>query len=148
MGIFWAFFSSQVLVNHSVYSFDGTSASAPAFAALISRLNGLQAERGEPPLGLLNPWLYQAILLGCVGCFLRHGTTKPLLLQPDIFFVGAQPIHNIDSLIINQINPNNKLLIFWKGFLMFSNVGRIAKEKSRQFEGGKSDFDAHVGFQI
>jgi len=51
--------SYPVLVNHSVYSFDGTSASAPAFAALISRLNGLQAERGEPPLGLLNPWLYQ-----------------------------------------------------------------------------------------
>ena len=50
----------EVLVNRSVFSFDGTSASAPALAALISRLNGEQLRRGRPPLGLLNPWLYQA----------------------------------------------------------------------------------------
>ncbi len=70
-------FFSEVLVNRSVYSYDGTSASAPALAALISRLNGLQSERGEPPLGLLNPWLYQATnkkavfcvgIYHCVGC--------------------------------------------------------------------------------
>lgn len=51
--------SYPVLVNKSVFGFDGTSASAPALAALISRLNGLQAQRGQPPLGLLNPWFYQ-----------------------------------------------------------------------------------------
>lgn len=49
-----------MLVNKSVFGFDGTSASAPALAALTSRFNGLQAQRGQPPLGLLNPWFYQA----------------------------------------------------------------------------------------
>lgn len=37
---------------------DGTSASAPVIAAVISRLNAEQLKRGEPPLGFLNPWLY------------------------------------------------------------------------------------------
>jgi len=47
-----------VLVNGSVMLFDGTSASAPAFGAMITLLNTEQLRRGRPPLGLLNPWLY------------------------------------------------------------------------------------------
>ncbi|KAI6247881.1 Tripeptidyl-peptidase sed3 [Erysiphe necator] len=36
----------------------GTSASAPAMAAIIALLNGERIERGQPPLGFLNPLLY------------------------------------------------------------------------------------------
>jgi len=52
--------SYLVLVNGSVISMDGTSASAPALAAMVSLLNSEQIRRGRPPLGLLNPWLYQS----------------------------------------------------------------------------------------
>merc|ERR1712070_1105749 len=38
---------------------DGTSASAPAVASMIALLNAEQMRRGEPPLGFVNPWLYQ-----------------------------------------------------------------------------------------
>jgi len=51
--------SYPTVVNKSVLSFDGTSASAPALAALVSRLNEAQRRAGRPSLGLLNPWLYQ-----------------------------------------------------------------------------------------
>ncbi|CAJ1403332.1 unnamed protein product [Effrenium voratum] len=51
--------SYPVLVNKSAVAFDGTSASAPALAALVSLLNAEQLRRGRPALGLLNPWLYQ-----------------------------------------------------------------------------------------
>lgn len=47
------------IVNGSLYAFDGTSASAPALAALISLLNSRQIRAGRPPLGFLNPWLYK-----------------------------------------------------------------------------------------
>lgn len=50
--------SYPTLINGSLGLFDGTSASAPAFAAMISLLNAEQSRRGQPPLGLLNPWLY------------------------------------------------------------------------------------------
>ncbi|CZT05107.1 related to tripeptidyl-peptidase I [Rhynchosporium agropyri] len=36
----------------------GTSASAPAFAAIISLLNNARLSAGHKPLGFLNPWLY------------------------------------------------------------------------------------------
>lgn len=36
----------------------GTSASAPAFAAIVSLLNNARLSKGLPPLGFLNPWLY------------------------------------------------------------------------------------------
>lgn len=49
-----------VIVNGSIQLFDGTSASAPAFAALVSLLNSEQQRQGRSPLGFLNPWLYQA----------------------------------------------------------------------------------------
>ncbi|KAI0479954.1 subtilisin-like protein [Xylaria cf. heliscus] len=37
---------------------DGTSASAPAFAAVVALLNNARLAAGLPPLGFLNPWLY------------------------------------------------------------------------------------------
>ncbi|KAL4810127.1 peptidase S8/S53 domain-containing protein [Aspergillus unguis] len=36
----------------------GTSASAPVFAAIVSRLNAARLEVDKPRLGFLNPWLY------------------------------------------------------------------------------------------
>ncbi|OJJ99308.1 hypothetical protein ASPACDRAFT_52709 [Aspergillus aculeatus ATCC 16872] len=36
----------------------GTSAAAPVFAAIISRLNAARLEQGKSTLGFLNPWLY------------------------------------------------------------------------------------------
>ncbi|OBT91827.1 vesicle formation at the endoplasmic reticulum [Pseudogymnoascus verrucosus] len=36
----------------------GTSASAPAFAAIVALLNNARTSRHLPPLGFLNPWIY------------------------------------------------------------------------------------------
>jgi tripeptidyl-peptidase-1 len=36
----------------------GTSASTPAFAAMVSLLNEARVQKGRPPLGFLNPMLY------------------------------------------------------------------------------------------
>ncbi|KAB5585212.1 tripeptidyl-peptidase [Coniochaeta sp. 2T2.1] len=36
----------------------GTSASCPTFAGVVALLNAARKSRGEPPLGFLNPWLY------------------------------------------------------------------------------------------
>lgn len=48
-----------VVIGGEVANMDGTSASSPAIAALVALLNAEQKRRGEPPLGFLNPWLYQ-----------------------------------------------------------------------------------------
>ena len=37
----------------------GTSASAPVFAAVVAKLNERRLARGKPPLGFLNPFIYQ-----------------------------------------------------------------------------------------
>ena len=49
----------QFFVDGSLTQNGGTSASAPMFASIIARLNLERAERGMPPMGFLNPWLYQ-----------------------------------------------------------------------------------------
>lgn len=36
----------------------GTSASSPVFAGIVALLNAARKSQGEPPLGFLNPWLY------------------------------------------------------------------------------------------
>lgn len=56
-----------------------SSASAPAFAAIISLLNGARISSGQPPLGFLNPFIYEVgyegltdiVDGGSVGCFGR-----------------------------------------------------------------------------
>lgn len=37
---------------------DGTSASAPTFAAIVALVNDALVAEGKPPMGFLNPWLY------------------------------------------------------------------------------------------
>jgi tripeptidyl-peptidase-1 len=50
----------QVIVSGFTNSVAGTSASAPTFAGIISLLNDVRLRNNKPPLGFLNPWLYQA----------------------------------------------------------------------------------------
>jgi tripeptidyl-peptidase-1 len=49
----------QVIVNGAVKSIGGTSASCPAFAAMISLLNEARLNAGKPAMGFLNPFLYE-----------------------------------------------------------------------------------------
>lgn len=49
----------QVILAGELESVGGTSASTPAFAAMVSLLNEERLARGMPSMGYLNPWLYQ-----------------------------------------------------------------------------------------
>eukprot|EP01013_Petalomonas_cantuscygni_P013635 TRINITY_DN280_c0_g1_i2.p1 TRINITY_DN280_c0_g1~~TRINITY_DN280_c0_g1_i2.p1 ORF type:complete len:549 (-),score=141.96 TRINITY_DN280_c0_g1_i2:221-1828(-) len=49
----------KVYVNGQVEDVGGTSAAAPAFAALISLVNDKRVSNGQRPLGYLNPWIYK-----------------------------------------------------------------------------------------
>jgi tripeptidyl-peptidase-1 len=49
----------DILVNGRASAIGGTSASTPAFAALVSLLNEARLQRARPPMGFLNPWLYR-----------------------------------------------------------------------------------------
>ena len=51
----------QVIQKGKVQEADGTSAATPVFAAIVGMLNSARIEAGKPPLGFLNPWLYQTV---------------------------------------------------------------------------------------
>jgi tripeptidyl-peptidase-1 len=53
---------------------DGTSASAPIFAAIVALLNDALLAQGKPTLGFLNPWLYSVGFKGFVD--VTEGSTK------------------------------------------------------------------------
>ena len=44
--------------NGTIVPLDGTSASTPTVAAIISLVNDALIAAGKPPMGFLNPWLY------------------------------------------------------------------------------------------
>jgi tripeptidyl-peptidase-1 len=48
----------QLVAGGKVLTVGGTSASAPAFAALVSLLNEARAAAGKPAMGFLNPFFY------------------------------------------------------------------------------------------
>ena len=48
----------QVIVSGRTGSVGGTSASCPAFAAIVSLLNEARLDAGKPAMGFLNPFLY------------------------------------------------------------------------------------------
>jgi subtilase family serine protease len=50
---------AYVIYQSSLQSVDGTSASAPVFAAMVAQWNEMLLNNGLPPLGFLNPLLYQ-----------------------------------------------------------------------------------------
>ena len=49
----------QIYVNGELKAVDGTSASAPAFAGLVSLINEARLRAGKKQMGFLNPFLYQ-----------------------------------------------------------------------------------------
>lgn len=63
----------------SLHLVGGTSAAAPTIAGLVNLLNSARLQAGRPPLGFLNPWIYDEALkdaftditaggsLGCTG---------------------------------------------------------------------------------
>ncbi|THH21106.1 hypothetical protein EW146_g402 [Bondarzewia mesenterica] len=54
----------QVIVNGTVHSVGGTSASSPTFAGIVTLLNDFRITNGRSPLGFLNPMLYSVGLSG------------------------------------------------------------------------------------
>jgi len=49
----------QIVANGEDSLGGGTSASAPTFAGLVSLLNAARAQHGAPPMGFMNPFVYQ-----------------------------------------------------------------------------------------
>lgn len=56
------------VVEGGVFGVDGTSASGPAFAGMVSRWNALLQSEGKPSLGALAPLFYQMAEV-CEDCF-------------------------------------------------------------------------------
>ena len=56
----------QIVLNGKTSTIAGTSASAPAFAGLVSLWNEARLQAGKPALGFLNPMLY-GLKAGLVG---------------------------------------------------------------------------------
>jgi tripeptidyl-peptidase-1 len=48
-----------VAINGSFDTMDGTSASCPVVAAMVSLVNSARLAQGKPPLGWLNPAIYE-----------------------------------------------------------------------------------------
>ncbi|KAL4921804.1 peptidase S8/S53 domain-containing protein [Aspergillus aurantiobrunneus] len=78
--------NTYVIVDHGgIFNIGGTSASAPVFAAIVSRLNAARLEVGKARLGFLNPWLYSLNQTGftdivdgaSVGCLGGFGVEVP-----------------------------------------------------------------------
>lgn len=74
---------TQILVG-------GTSASAPAFASVVALLNNARLSAGQPPLGFLNPWIYDQAYqglnditkggsTGCTGRSIYSGLPAPFV---------------------------------------------------------------------
>jgi tripeptidyl-peptidase I len=68
----------------------GTSAAAPTFASVVALLNAARIQAKQPPLGFLNPWLYQVAApamndittggsRGCTGFDMYTGLPTPLV---------------------------------------------------------------------
>ncbi|KAL2825695.1 peptidase S8/S53 domain-containing protein [Aspergillus pseudoustus] len=77
---------NYLIIDHGqAYKIGGTSASAPVFAAIVSRLNAARLKDGKPRLGFLNPWLYSLnqtgfadiVNGGSMGCFGDYGVHVP-----------------------------------------------------------------------
>ncbi|KKK25020.1 hypothetical protein AOCH_000629, partial [Aspergillus ochraceoroseus] len=78
--------SNFVILDHGRrLKIGGTSAAAPVFAAVVSRLNAARLQDGQPRLGFLNPWLYSLnqtgftdiVDGGSVGCLGDTGAFVP-----------------------------------------------------------------------
>jgi len=65
----------EIFLNGDSRVVSGTSASAPAFASLISLINGLRMKRELPKLGFLNPLLYNKVLAHAYNDILTGNNT-------------------------------------------------------------------------
>ncbi|CRG88197.1 tripeptidyl-peptidase I [Talaromyces islandicus] len=80
---------SYIVQDHGKFvKVDGTSASAPTFAAIVADLNSVRLSNGQPTLGFLNPWIYSLNgsgftdivdggSTGCTGKESRTGLAAP-----------------------------------------------------------------------
>jgi len=106
----------MVVVNGQLFPVDGTSASAPIFAGIISLLNEYRAEQNMPPMGFINPILYQIarsnpsafndIVIGQNRCglyFFPDGTTPLCCPQGYIAEIGWDAVTGLGT-------PNFKIL--------------------------------------
>ncbi len=48
----------SVVDRGGIYDVSGTSASSPLFAGVVALLSAARRSIGQPPMGFLNPWLY------------------------------------------------------------------------------------------
>ena len=83
---------------------DGTSASAPTFAGVVSLLNAARLEAGKSPLGFLNPWIYsvgykglnditRGASTGCTGTDMYSGLPTPKVPNAGwAAFAGWDPV--------------------------------------------------------
>ncbi|KAL2272240.1 hypothetical protein FJTKL_07188 [Diaporthe vaccinii] len=84
--------ANKILIRHDGQDrrVGGTSAASPIFASVVSLLNAARIKDGLPPLGFLNPWLYQlssGILSdvtegsswGCNGSVVLNGSHSPVI---------------------------------------------------------------------
>lgn len=107
----------QVVSEAQIQSMDGTSASAPVFAAIVSLLNSALVAQGKPPLGFLNPWLYSVAgpggaltditvggSKGCTGESLYSGLPTPYVEGAGWnATVGWDPVTGLGTPLFNQL---------------------------------------------
>ena len=90
--------------NGTMVILDGTSASTPTFAAIISLVNDALIADGKPPLGFLNPWLYKkgykALTDITSGSALGCNTTGfPAVTGWDAVTGFGTPVSGIDRIV-------------------------------------------------
>ena len=64
-------------INGSFFPLDGTSASCPVFAGMVSLVNSQRVENGQPTLGYLNPALYLYASIGTLPSSATSGSGNP-----------------------------------------------------------------------
>lgn len=101
--------------NEKTKVVDGTSASAPIFAAIVALLNDARLAQGKPPLGFLNPWIYK---IGLQGGFrdVVHGSTKgcnttgfPAMRGWDMASGFGTPVSSQEHRYLNMYSANTFL---------------------------------------
>lgn len=52
-------FLSVVLINNNFYTTSGTTAATAVIAGMISLVNSIRLQQNNPPLGWINPSIYE-----------------------------------------------------------------------------------------
>ncbi|KAL5365735.1 peptidase S8/S53 domain-containing protein [Aspergillus floccosus] len=123
---------SFAIVDHgSTLKIGGTSASAPVFAGIVSRLNAARLKQNKPRLGFLNPWLYSLMGKGFTdivdggssGCTDPRGkipyANHEMASGADLRALVSE-LHN--ALNKNQLDATNDILSRAKRALLLQNA--------------------------